>query len=295
MIFAPELETSRLNESMKIMTTKQSWKPVTIGGVTGILMGAGAMYATKLNTPKLDGSVEPADQPQAVNEAATHDELSFGEAFQTARAELGPGGVFRWHGNIYNTYTAEEWNQLSQVDKETLAKRVDAEVSPSDIDTNEIARAESHQETVEDVTVAEVASATSEEELSGVNAGTATVASVDETETVQTTAEKPAENPAEEDNDVRVVGFGHVQLPDGHYVAVEEVDINGQRVAVVDVDNDGMPDIAMSDINHNQQADEGEIIDLHTGEALSFTNTVGDDEMYAGNDASMPEVDPTLL
>lgn len=290
MIFAPELETSRLNESMKIMTTKQSWKPVTIGGVTGILMGAGAMYATKLNTPKLDGSVEPADQPQAVNEAATHDELSFGEAFQTARAELGPGGVFRWHGNIYNTYTAEEWNQLSQVDKETLAKRVDAEVSPSDIDTNEIARAESHQETVEDVTVAEVTSATSEEELSGVNAGTATVASVDETETVQTTDEKPAE-----DDDVRVVGFGHVQLPDGHYVAVEEVDINGQRVAVVDVDNDGMPDIAMSDINHNQQADEGEIIDLHTGEALSFTNTVGDDEMYAGNDASMPEVDPTLL
>jgi hypothetical protein len=28
----------------------------------------------------------------------------------------------------------------------------------------------------------------------------------------------------------------------------------------------------MTDLNHNQQMDEGEVIDLHTGEAISFAN-----------------------
>lgn len=289
MIFAPELETSRLNKSMKIMTTKHSWKPVTIGGVTGILMGAGAMYATRLNTLQQEEGVEQKDRPLALKEAAAHDELSFGEAFQSARAELGPGGVFRWHGNIYNTYTVEEWDQLSQADKETLAQRVDAEVSPEDIDTNGMAHTDSQQEEVEDVTVAEV-TAVSEAETSDINVGTATIDSA--SETVQTNDGQSTD----EDNDVRVVGFGHVQMPNGQYVAVEELDMNGQRVAVIDVDNDGVPDIAMSDLNHNQQADEGEIIDLHTGEALSFTNTVEDDVLHAGDDTSvMPDVDATLL
>jgi hypothetical protein len=28
----------------------------------------------------------------------------------------------------------------------------------------------------------------------------------------------------------------------------------------------------MSDLNHNQRADEGEVIDLHTGDVISFQN-----------------------
>ena len=75
-----------------------------------------------------------------------------------------------------------------------------------------------------------------------------------------------------DDDDVRVVGFGEVQLQNGRNVTVQELDYNGQRVAVIDLDQDGTADIAMSDLNHNRQMDEGEVIDLHTGEALSFTN-----------------------
>jgi hypothetical protein len=41
---------------------------------------------------------------------------------------------------------------------------------------------------------------------------------------------------------------------------------------VIDVDKDGDPDFAMTDLNHNNQMDEGEVIDLHTGEAVAFTN-----------------------
>ena len=37
--------------------------------------------------------------------AEVSQDLSFGEAFATARASVGAGGVFHWHGGIYNTYT----------------------------------------------------------------------------------------------------------------------------------------------------------------------------------------------
>ena len=77
---------------------------------------------------------------------------------------------------------------------------------------------------------------------------------------------------AQEDNDVRVVGFKDIEIGNGRSITMQEVDINGQRVAVIDVDKDGDPDFAMTDLNHNNPMDEGEVIALHTGEAVAFTN-----------------------
>jgi len=37
-----------------------------------------------------------------------NDEMSFSEAFASARQELGAGGVFEWHGQYYGTFYAEE-------------------------------------------------------------------------------------------------------------------------------------------------------------------------------------------
>ncbi|MDY6248549.1 MAG: hypothetical protein SPL55_03845 [Prevotella sp.] len=238
-----------------MMTTKKSWKPVTISGFTGILMGAGSMYAIeKANSDE----VASYNAEEQVKVATIDDGLSFRQAFETAREEVGPGGVFRWHGNIYNTFTAEEWQTMSEQERGLFAQRVKPEISPADIDTNRI-----HESTpTDDVRLAE-----------------------NQDEPVQGEKETPVVAASEEiksdDDDVRVVGFGHVEVADGRYVAVEEVDINGQRVAIIDVDNDGVADIAMSDINHNGQPDEGEIIDLHTGEALAFTNdeTLPTDDM----------------
>ena len=97
-------------------------------------------------------------------------------------------------------------------------------------------------------------------------------------ENTDVTASVASEQTVEsEDDDVRVLGYGEVTLENGRSVTVEELDINGRRVAVVDVDQDGEADLAMSDLNQNQQMDEGEVIDLHTGEAVSFTNDNNDD------------------
>lgn len=226
----------------------ENWKPVTISGMTGILMGAGSMYASQvLATDEKPGVVELNELP--LQEASVEGCKSFRDAFEAARAEFGPGAVFRWHGNIYNTYTSEEWNAMSTEEKNQFAQRVKPEVSPADIDTKQIAEAESASEDVQ-------------------------VASVQEENHVaqaQVVAEE-ASQVKSDDDDVRVIGYGDINLVDGRSVTVEELEINGQRVAVIDVDKDGVGDFAMSDLNHNHRADEGEVIDLHTGDVISIHN-----------------------
>lgn len=45
------------------------------------------------------------------------DSMTFGEAYASARAEIGPGGIFVWHGHVYNTFTAEEWNSMTAYER----------------------------------------------------------------------------------------------------------------------------------------------------------------------------------
>ena len=53
--------------------------------------------------------------------SGVNDGMSFDEAFATARAETGPGGVFHWHGGIYGTYYKTEWDNMSSYAKSEFA------------------------------------------------------------------------------------------------------------------------------------------------------------------------------
>lgn len=248
------------------MTAKETWKPVTIGGLTGVLMGAGTVYATQLIASM--GSDElPGAEEGGLKVAEVDDGMSFSQAFNAAREQVGAGGVFTWCGNIFNTYTADEWKAMSDDDKKLFAEQVKPEVPAAEVDTNQLAEAEEDvqvSEQQEDVRVAEQQNYDIEE----------THRSNYEAQLQATTWN----DIAQEQNDVRVVGFKDIAVADGRSVSMQELDINGQRVAVIDVDKDGEPDIAMTDLNHNNQMDEGEVIDLHTGEAISFANddSIGD-------------------
>lgn len=228
-------------------TNKQTWKQVSISGVTGILMGAGAVKAMQSEAAE----VENNDELPKFTDA--YDDMPFREAFNAAREELGAGGVFSWHGNIYNTYTADEWAAMSGDEHQEFAEQVSPEISAEDVDTSDFTEI-MQEPTPEPETEADVelVAATGQEIESG-------------------------------DDDVRVVGFGEITLSNGQNVTVQEMDYNGQRVAVVDVDQDGEADIAMSDLNHNNQMDEGEVIDLHTGENISFINNEDNIEVTSDN------------
>ena len=81
-------------------------------GIPGILIGAGSTFVTQelmaAETP------EPESDSQIPVAHTPNDEMSFREAFEAAREEVGPGGAFTWHGNVYSTYRSDdpEWIAL---------------------------------------------------------------------------------------------------------------------------------------------------------------------------------------
>ena len=284
------------------MKAKEIWKPVTIGGVAGIMMGAGSMYAVQPGAQSEEDSLESgADEHPAVPAecpvATVSDDMSFGEAFAAARAEAGPGGVFAWRGNVYGTYMADEWEAMSDDEKDLFAMRAGAVARDGNADApqqeepsvddaaapNEVLLAE---RAGEEETVAVVADEDTPAEASVTDDAHQEV-TVDEQELVAEVGRSNDPNAmtwdqiADDSNEVRIVGYENIEVVDGHSVLMQELDVDGQRVALIDVDKDGVADLAMTDLNHNNEMDEGEVIDLHTGEAVSFTN----DEM-AADDAS---------
>lgn len=244
------------------MMKKETWKPVTISGFTGIMMGAATTYGVQ----EVMGSQTAGEAAEGVKEAANYDALSFKDAFEAARAEVGPGGVFQWHGNLYNTYTAAEWNAKTHQEQhqfaEQVAPKVEAEAIQDDDDV-QIAQDVAVQD--EDVPLQEgnVQEATLEEH-----------SKVRALEGDLTWEDVMSVNK----EDVHILGFREIEYANGRSLTMQELDVSGQRVAIIDVDKDGTPDLAMSDLNHNKEMDEGEVLDLHTGEELSFTDEISTNE-----------------
>lgn len=58
-----------------------------------------------------NGTIKPNENIDIAG--GINENMTFEEAYAAAREEVGPGGVFSWHGNVYNTFTVEEWQSLS--------------------------------------------------------------------------------------------------------------------------------------------------------------------------------------
>lgn len=101
--------------------SKGSWEQVTIGGVAGIVFGVGAATFTNARTAQEEGktahaheALEPEVNEENVPMATCVDDgMTFSQAFSAARLEVGPGGVFEWHGKLYGTFTADEWAKMT--------------------------------------------------------------------------------------------------------------------------------------------------------------------------------------
>lgn len=258
------------------------WKSVAISGVSGILLGAGSMYAIDslagnreqaANAPKTEDSNEVNDNA-SVKVAEVKEGLSFGDAFAQARAEVGPGGVFRWNGGIYGTYTKEEWDNMSAEDKNQYAARVRPEIKANDIVTNESSTSSDN-----------VAEAQSDVHVVSHSASNVHNVSYDEAVVVPS-------NGSHIDNDpeVRLIGQGPVQLEDGSIVDVAQLKVDDTDVVLIDIDRDSNPDILMADLNNDHQITEGEMYDAHTGNVITEEDiqqaTTGNDYYTASDDGS---------
>ena len=234
-------ETNQQIEGKKEVNKDENpWKLVTLGGVTGVLMGAGLLYGGQMAAKELDSAESPeADAPEAgetshtlengLKVAAVNDDLSFGEAFAQARAEVGPGGVFHWHGGIYNTYTAAEWNAMSVGEKHDFAQQVQPEVRPDEIPTP--TDANSH-------VIVEHHVYHHHESAPVVQTEQMHQAADNASDDVQMVEQQLAKN-FNMGDDVHIVGYANA---DGHLAVGYDTTGDGQAdVAIIDVDNNYRP------------------------------------------------------
>lgn len=81
---------------------------------------------------------------------------------------------------------------------------------------------------------------------------------------------------------VELVDVVQVDLDhDGNPETAALLNVNGERMAIIDVDNDGMADVAVMDENGNGRIDDGEVIDI-TAKPVAMPNAAGG-SMYASN------------
>lgn len=218
-----------------------TWKKVSIGAASGILLGAGALYAVNAFASDDNGTENVTPSTENVKVAKIADGLSFEDAFAAARAQVGSGGVFRWNGGIYSTYTEEEWNGMTDKEKSDFAYLVRPEVRADEIVAERMAEETSKQPQHEEVT------ANSHPHTHRTSADT----NQEDVSTVDNAANDIAQNQTSQqsqdidDNDVHIVGQGT---------------IHGHQAVALDITGNGEADVAIIDWNDNGRLDDPDVM-----------------------------------
>ncbi|MBP5506394.1 MAG: hypothetical protein J6Y23_00905 [Prevotella sp.] len=117
---------------------KKKWKKVTIGGLTAILLGAGAFKASTIFAASDLQDVSETDGGEAIGQTAIDAaQRSFEKALASARQISGAKGSFRFNGATYSTSTPEEWDQMSEAEQDEVAENAEAESVDEEILTDE--------------------------------------------------------------------------------------------------------------------------------------------------------------
>ena len=270
-----ETETSD-NKDNAAKGEKPIWKKVAVGAGSGILLGS---VATLLSASAPLGHAEGENAEEEGSEthpewtdgevsvaSSVSDDMSFSEAFTAARTEVGSGGVFEWHGNIYSTFTEDEWNGMTSEQRDEYGSHFSWHSDNSSTET----ASSTHSSTS-----SHSAHATDEVEVSDVTQASHTeeVAVVDV------------------DPEVEVLGVVHDEESGANIAGLA---VDGQEVVLIDVNGDETFDVMGADVNGDQQLSQDEIVDI-SGQNLTVNDLGGisnpDGSLYASNNSN--EIDYT--
>lgn len=276
-------------EEKKNNSTKGAakWKEVVVGGVSGIALGsAGTLFASAIPTEAAAEETQTTESPEVENVApgtapmATKvtDSMSFGDAFNVARAEVGAGGVFEWHGNLYGTFTVDEWNNMDDAAREQYADTIHWNAPSHEYVASNNHSNSSH--TTHDVHTEEHHTTTT---------------------TTNTTPTTNTPGKEDDDPDVEIIGVEHANIDGEHDSIIGTASINGQNVYFVDVDGeDDEFELMIADTNGNGQVDEGEAVDIseqhmsvsHFEELAQASHSSNQEEepvQYYANNEDLPD------
>lgn len=234
------------------------WKKVAAGAGTGVVIGAAVSLLTS-GTPVKQSDAQNGEEGAAEHPEWTDgevqvansvtDDMSFTEAFDAARAEVGAGGVFEWHGYIYSTYTEEEWNNMTAEQKDEYGNHFNwNDDTPAEIANNSHTSTAAHDvhasdevEVVETINNGQTSQGQDDEILVNPSDNANDVAVVDV------------------DTDVQVLGVVH---DDDTGTNIAGVTVDGQEVVLIDVDNDQVFEVMGSDTNGDNQLSQNELVDI---------------------------------
>ena len=204
-------------------------------------MAAGDVFATAKTeevekAPEEHSQIDPANSPsehdaivasdEGLRVAQVDDDKAFAEAFADARAQVGPGGVFEWHGKVYGTFYKDEWDQMSAEERAEWQSKVDY----NDLrDENEAQQYAQHQDTQ------------AQEPVQNTN--------------VHQTSQSQEQEPAVEIADIRKVDV------DGNGQLDTVVELNN-GVMFADLDHNGVADVAAADVNGDGMISNDEVADV---------------------------------
>ncbi len=246
-------------------------------------------------------SEEPISQAWNPHEApiastgTVNDEMSFSEAFSSAREELGAGGVFSWQGEYYNTFYTEELDENNQptVEFQTTDQH---DLPAIEYESNADEYSASEEIEIEVVTTEDDAASPHVMGLDSNADGVADAILVDLNQDGSADAmyvDLNEDGQLTEDEIVIIHDPAELTTPevasDGS-IMTADLDADGtDEVLLADVDDDQMADVIGVDENDDQVIDESEVTVLNPGALETEEPTTGEIEFDGEISEDMPE------
>lgn len=242
-------------------------------GLSAMASGDNVEVAGK-DTAAASHTLQPAGD---VEVAQVSDDMSFSEAFASARKQVGAGGVFEWRGKLYGTYYKTEWDAMSQADKDQYAANVFG--NP----THHTAEKPSDTLVQDNVTG----------NGSNQDGTTPNKPEVVEVKTGETGKEENTTIPQQDKITVENMDVQTVTDESGNPITVAYAKVNDYDSLFFDTDNDGNIDVMAVDVNKDGQITENEVVPIPKGELTvddlvksSSTDCVGQDGLLGQQTSS---------
>ena len=267
--------------------SKRSSQVKKVAGVAGVAaagVASGVVFTSMASGDDADQTTQ-ADAAHAahtavpagdVKVAEVSDDMSFDEAFASARKQVGAGGVFEWRGKLYGTYYKNEWDAMSQADKDQYAANVFG--TP---------QAKVHNDNSQEQPQKDMAEDTDAEQNTNVQKVS------DQTDNQQDMAEVGSGEDGKY-NIQQVYGATTVTDDDGNPMTMVGAKVNGHNAILCDINQDDKIDAMLIDANDDDQIIEDEIIPIPQGSVLVSELGCGvpETQPVSGTDMSDVAINP---
>ena len=287
--------------------SKLSSRVKKVAGVAGVAaagVAAGVVFTSMASGDNPEPTTQAAHTAVPagnVKVAEVSDDMSFDEAFASARKQVGAGGVFEWRGKLYGTYYKNEWDAMSQADKDQYAANVFG--TPQAKVHNDNSQEQPQKDMAEDT---DAEQNTNVQKVSDQTDNQKVVA--EDTDAEQNTNIQKVSDQTDNQQDMVEVGSGEggryniqqvygatiVTDDDGNPMTMVGAKVNGHNAILCDINQDDKIDAMAIDASDDDQITEDEIIPVPQGSVLVSELGCGvpETQPVSGTDMSDVAINP---